>query len=324
MTGHSIEDSNPVFAADATDCHFPELAGCTCCPRECRADRYSSQRGFCRSGAGFSVGAICAHRGEEPVISGSMGICNVFFTRCNLQCVYCQNYEISRTSPLVEHRMDLDQVVGHIERHLAAGCKSVGFVSASHVIPQMRAIVDRLGHRSDRPVLVYNTNSYDKVETVRSLEGVIDVYLPDLKYLDAHLAGEYSQAADYPPVATSAIREMFRQKGAGIELDDDGLITSGLIIRHLVLPGHIENSRAVLHHIATELSTDMHLSLMSQYCPTPAVAGHPILGRRLTREEYDDVLHEAESLGFHRGFVQELSSADHYRPDFRRTRPFER
>ncbi|HWR83450.1 MAG TPA: radical SAM protein [Candidatus Deferrimicrobium sp.] len=300
------------------------LSDCSCCPRECHADRASGRLGYCRTAAGFSVASICAHRGEEPVISGTHGICNIFFTRCNMQCVYCQNYEISRTRGLVvEHLLSLEDLVARIEKHLDAGCKSVGFVSPSHVLPQVKAIMTALWARGRRPVFVYNTNAFDKTEAIRSLEGMIDVYLPDLKYMDRRLTREFSDTPDYPDVAAAAIKEMFRQKGAEIRLDDDGLITSGLIIRHLVLPGHIENSKAALRFIARQLSPDIHISLMSQFNPTPAVTDHPDLGRRLTSEEYDEVVEELERLGFHRGFLQELSSAEHYCPSFENEHPFE-
>lgn len=301
-----------------------DLKECVCCPRECHADRSSSKLGYCKSGIGFSIASICAHHGEEPVISGKRGICNVFFAHCNMQCIFCQNYDISRnTGSIVVYEMDLNRLVDRIEQHLDAGCKSVGFVSPSHVLPQMRAIIAALKIRKRRPVFLYNTNGYDKKRTIQSLEGIIDVYLPDLKYVDARLARDYSDTPSYPEIATKAIREMYRQKGADLRLDSEGLIESGLIIRHLVLPGHVENSRAVLRFIAEELSPDVHISLMSQYYPTPAVAHHPTLGRCLRPDEYEEVIEEFENLGFHRGFVQEPSSQHHYRPDFTQPHPFE-
>jgi len=309
---------------EGMDKTFAELRDCICCPRECHANRESNELGYCKTGVGFSIGSICAHRGEEPVISGSRGICNIFFTRCNMQCIFCQNYDISRTSgPIAEHKMELSQLVDRVEAYLDAGCKSVGFVSPSHVLPQMKAIIAALKVRGRNPVFVYNTNGYDKRETIQSLGNVIDVYLPDLKYMDARLARDYSDTPNYPEVAKKAIKEMYYQKGADIELDEEGLVTAGLIIRHLVLPGQIENSKAVFRFIAEELSPDVYISLMSQYYPTPAVADHPTLGRCLRRDEYEEVVKEFEKLGFHRGFVQELSSPHHYRPDFMREHPFE-
>jgi putative pyruvate formate lyase activating enzyme len=300
------------------------LRDCTCCPRDCHANRYSRELGFCMSGAGYSVGSICAHRGEEPVLSGRHGICNIFFTRCNMQCTYCQNYQISRRlEALEEETLTLPAIVERIERILDAGSHAVGFVSPSHFVPQMQVIMDALGARGRRPTYVYNTNSYDKIATIRSLEGKIDVWLPDLKYLDESLGRNYSHSPFYPDVACAAIREMFRQKGSNIRLDDNGCITSGLIIRHLVLPGHVENSKQVLRWIAEELSPSVHVSLMSQYHPTLHVADHPRLGRVLSPVEYDEVRAEFDRLGFHRGWVQEMESATTYRPDFKLEHPFE-
>jgi putative pyruvate formate lyase activating enzyme len=303
----------------------PDLRHCTCCPRGCGADRTSTELGYCGSGAGYSIGSICAHRGEEPVISGSHGICNIFFTRCNMQCLFCQNYDISRnTEAVVAREMDLEELIEQIDVQLDRGCRSVGFVSPSHYLPQMLKVIEAIKKRGRSPVSVFNTNGYDRLEAIRALDGLIDVYLPDFKYMDEALAREFSDAPGYPAIARRALGEMFRQKGPDITLDSDGLITSGMIIRHLVLPGHVRNSIEVLQHIAVHWSPDCHLSLMSQYWPTPAVANHPTLGRRITEEEYDLVLEAMENLGFSRGWVQELGSSDHYRPDFMRDHPFER
>ncbi len=303
---------------------FTQWSECTGCPRQCRVDRTSGDLGYCGTGGEFSVASVCAHRGEEPIISGEHGICNIFFTGCNMRCVYCQNHTISRPgSRIVGFNWSLDRLVTRIERHLRNGCRSVGFVSPSHVAPHVAAIADAVRRRGWEAAFVYNTNSYERPETVAALRGVIDVYLPDLKYLDYGLAAELSDTPDYPEVATAVLREMYRQKGDQVQLDDHGLMTSGLIIRHLVLPGYVENSRSVLRFIAEELSPDVYVSLMAQYCPTPAVANHPSLGRRLTVEEYQEVMDECERLGFHRGFTQELNSSDHYRPDFTKPHPFE-
>ena len=301
-----------------------DLHECTCCPRECEADRGSARLGYCWSGTDIIVSSVCTHRGEEPVISGRHGICNIFFSHCNMQCVFCQNYQISRNHTNGPWLTDTAAVIAEIEAVLRAGATGVGFVSPSHFVPQMLEIINGLKARGYRQVYLYNSNGYDKVEVIRSLEGVIDVYLPDLKYLDEQLGREYSDTPGYPETATAAIKEMFRQKGSSILLDDQGVIESGLIIRHLVLPGQIENSRAVLRWIAGELSPSVHVSLMSQYHPTPAVRDHPQLGRTLRAEEYKKVVDEFERLGFYRGWVQELGSPHSYRPDFDNRHPFER
>lgn len=297
---------------------------CTLCPRRCGARRAEGQLGYCRTGAGFSIGAICVHRGEEPPVSGPRGIANVFFTRCNLQCVFCQNHQISRNrGPIIEYALSLEQVVGCLEAALERGAGAVGFVSPSHCIPQMRAIIAALSARQPRPAFVMNTNAYDTVAALASLEGLVDVYLPDLKYIDGELAGRFSDAPDYPEVAGAALREMYRQKGSRLPIGPSGYAETGLIIRHLVLPGQAENSKRCLRWIADYLSPDVHLSLMAQYHPTPAVAGHPELGRRVTPEEYEEVLDELHSLGFWRGWTQALASPESYQPDFARSHPFE-
>lgn len=294
-----------------------ELSDCSICPRDCHADRNSPQLGFCQSGVGFSVASIFPHRGEEPVLSGPRGICNIFFNRCNMQCVYCQNYEISRNRESPEQELsDLSDILARIESVLDGGINLVGFVSPSHFIPQMKVVIRALNYIRPGLRYVFNNGGYDRVETIRELEGSIAVYLPDLKYMDESLARRYSRAPRYPQIAAAALKEMFRQKGSNLWLDDNGVAESGLIIRHLVLPGAVENSKAVLRFLAEELSPAVHISLMSQYWPTPAVRNHPQLGRLVTREEYEEVLAEFSRLGFYRGWVQDLDSPDHYRPQF--------
>jgi len=299
------------------------LSNCTICPRGCGADRFSDRLGYCRTGAGFEIGSVCVHKGEEPVLSGSAGICNVFFTRCNLQCIYCQNYQISRNQgKIVSYPLSLGQVIEKIISVLDTGIDMLGFVSPSHCIVQMKSIIAEL-HRLERhPVIVMNTNAYDRVETLGELEGLVDVWLPDFKYMDPGLSKDYSDALDYPEIAGKSIREMYRQKGAALYCNDEGLAESGLIIRHLILPGHIENSLQVLRYIAEEISASVHISLMSQYYPPEPAADHPIIGRTLRADEYERVREEAELLGFHRGWMQEPESSSLYRPDFVREHPF--
>ena len=319
-TSHTDDNKRPDRRSQ-TD--LLDIRNCSCCPRECGADRSSDKQGWCHSNDQIMISSICAHRGEEPVLSGRNGICNIFFTHCNMQCIYCQNYQISRNYSQGWLFTQLDEVIAEIEDILNGGARGVGFVSPSHCLPQMLQIIDTLKARGHRQPYVFNSNGYDKAEVVRSLEGIIDVYLPDLKYMDEKLGREYSDAKNYPEIATAAIREMYRQKGANIYLDDDEVIHSGLIIRHLVLPGQVENSKAVLRWIAEELSPSVHISLMSQYYPTEAVKHHPLLGRTLHREEYEEVIAEFERLGFWRGWVQELGSPHSYRPDFDLSHPFE-
>lgn len=300
------------------------LKHCSICPRECKVDRTSGELGFCRSLSGFAIDSIFPHQGEEPPISGKNGICNLFFSHCNMQCVYCQNYQISDNYKPLSRKFDsLPDIIEKIENILDTGINAVGFVSPSHSILQMKAIIHLLKYRKRNPIFVFNTNGYDKKETIKELEGTIQVYLPDLKYMDDNLAMEYSSAPNYIQIATTAIKEMFRQKGADLRFDDEGNIQSGLIIRHLILPNQVENSKNALRFIAQELSPKVYVSLMSQYYPTPKVKNHPHLGRTITKEEYDEVLEEFENLGFYRGWVQDLDSPSHYQPDFLNSQPFQ-
>ncbi len=301
-----------------------ELKRCSICPRQCKADRFSNNPGYCKAGPSFSISSICIHRGEEPAISGSQGICNIFFTNCNLQCTYCQNHQISDNSlDYSGQKMDLQQVLYEIQKILSAGINIVGFVSPSHFIPQVKIIIVALRELGLDPVFVYNTNGYDRAGVIRGMEPFIDVYLPDYKYADPVLSKDYSDAGNYPEIALAALQEMFRQTGPGMIQDTEGYAQKGLIIRHLVLPGHPQNSIQVLRNIAAHLSADLHISLMSQYYPTYRVRGHASLGRVLERDEYYMVVDEMERLGFNYGWVQELSSHDHYRPDFIKDHPFE-
>jgi len=298
------------------------LETCRICPRQCGVDRTIGATGFCRTDAGYAIGAVTLHRGEEPAISGSMGICNVFFGHCNLRCRFCQNHQISRNEEVIRGAdWSLGRVAAAVAAILATGVDRLGFVSPSHMVPQMVAIIEAVRRRGFHPVIVYNTNGYDRVETLRALEDWVDVFLPDYKYSDPILASRLSGAADYPEIAAAALTEMYRQKGNVLHLDDNGLAERGLIVRHLVLPGAVANSLGALRFLAS-LSPRLPLSLMSQYHPTAAVADLSPLNRPLLPKEYAGVVAEMERLGFLNGWVQEFASAGYYNPDFNRENPF--
>lgn len=300
------------------------LSSCTLCPRECGVNRFEGGTGYCRSDAGMNIASICIHRGEEPPVSGPFGICNIFFAGCNLRCVYCQNYDISRQGgEPTRNFTTLDDTLNTIEKILSDDIKAVGFVSPSHVVPQVKAIIRGLNSRELRPITVYNTNSYDKPEVIDSLDGMIDVWLPDYKYITPSLAKEFSDSPDYTEVALKALKRMYYQKGSTLPSDKEGRAENGILIRHLVLPGHSDESKKVLKSIAGELSPGVHLSLMSQYHPTPYVSSHPDLRRTLYQSEYETVVETMEDLGFRNGWVQDLESYRNYRPDFRKRNPFE-
>ncbi len=299
------------------------LRNCTLCPRNCGANRVEGKRGYCHCSDRFEIGAICNHKGEEPAISGQKGICNIFFAHCNLQCLYCQNYQISRNDcfGLIKY-FTLEEIADKVVNILNEGCRAVGFVSPTHFTPHVHSIIDALHKRNYFPITVYNTNSYDKTEILRTFEDKISIYLPDIKYFDSSISKLYSDAEDYPQVAMRAVKEMHRQKGSTLILDDDGQALNGLIIRHLVLPGQTTDSKRILRWIAEEIGTSVHLSLMAQYQPIPFVSGHKYLSRNTTKEEYMEVIEEMENLGFYNGWIQELESAEHYNPDFFKEHPF--
>ena len=303
--------------------YLDELKDCTLCPRECHANRLEGSSGYCNTGHTFDITTICKHFGEEPVISGKKGVCNVFFAHCNMQCIYCQNHQISKNKGGLKVKgKSIEEIVSEISAILDHGVDILGFVSLSHFVPQLKSIIHKLHDLGKKPVIVYNTNSYDKVDTLKSLENLVDVYLPDFKYADDKLAIEYSDAPGYSEIARKAIKEMVRQKGTSIRLNDEGQAESGVIIRHLVLPGHVENSKKVMRLIAEEISPLVHVSLMSQYYPSHNSVNHPIIGRALSKEEYESVIKEMSTLGLERGWLQEFESNEHYRPDFSLSLPF--
>ena len=300
------------------------LSNCTLCPRNCHANRFSEKLGYCNSDAGFNISSICIHKGEEPVISGKKGICNVFFSHCNLQCIYCQNHDISRNQGVVySDNLSFDEVISRICTILEETENIVGFVSPSHYVPQMLAIIRGLHRVGKHPIFVYNTNGYDRVETLQMLEGIIDVYLPDFKYMDSSLSFEYSQARDYPEAASAALKEMYRQKGSTLIVNDEGIAESGIVVRHLVLPGAAHQSIEVLKFIAEEISSKLHISLMAQYYPTDLVANYSLLNRTITSEEYNLVVDAFHNLDFYRGWLQDLESHASFSPNFSDERPFE-
>lgn len=300
------------------------LNNCKLCPRQCGADRDAGKTGFCNSTALPAVSSICAHKGEEPVLCGDKGVCNLFFAHCNMQCVYCQNFDISRNNTTLCRYNTISAIADRIAEVLATTENVLGFVSPSHQTHCIPTILDELHRRGLHPTTIYNTNAYDSVETLRLLEPYIDIYLPDFKYSDNRLAERYSRTPDYFERASQALLEMYRQKGSTLITDDRDVAASGLIIRHLVLPGCAENSKNALRWIAENLSTNVHLSLMAQYYPPKGVDNLPDkLDGFLSGNEYDDVRAYAQNLGFHRGWEQELSQKVVYRPHFENNDSFE-
>ena len=302
--------------------------GCTLCPRACGVDRRSG-RGFCGAGSGLEVASVCLHRGEEPPLNP---IVNLFFAHCNLQCIDCQNWQISGPggatgrpeAPVGDGLDSLDALVDRLAALLPQSGGMLGLVTAAHYADHLPALIGALRDRCDSLTVVYNSGGYERVDTLRALEGLVDVYLPDFKYMDSALAQAYSHAADYPEVAQEALREMKRQVGSGLKVDDQGRAYRGLIVRHLVLPGAVDNSLRCLEWLADEFPFGLHLSLMAQYYPPHPGLPAP-LDRTLRPEEYAAVVDRATALGLDGGWIQELEASGNYRPDFDHTQsPFER
>lgn len=277
------------------------------------------------------ISSIVLHRGEEPPISGGKGIVNVFFPSCNMQCVYCQNWEIScrGTQGTV---MSLDNVCDTIIELLPQSENNLGFVSPTHCVLQMVSIVEELRRCGHNPTIIYNTNGYDLPETLRTLESIVDVWLPDFKYSDDSLAKELSQAPDYSKYALATLKEMVRQVGNTLQTDDRGIARRGIIIRHLALPCQVDNSIGVLKLIADNLSPILHISLMSQYYPPDKILAQnrkskienrTFLHRTVTCQEYETVVDSFHDIGFTYGWLQEYQSHKNYRPDFSKDHPFE-
>ncbi|HBI81543.1 MAG TPA: radical SAM protein [Bacteroidales bacterium] len=298
-----------------------DLANCTLCPHECGINRFT-HKGYCRVGVNPMVASVFLHRGEEPVISGQKGICNVFFAHCNLQCIFCQNHQISRNNTYSNKWLTkTGSIVDEIKRILDLGTNMLGFVSPTHQVAQMVEIIDALNKAGYNPIVVYNTNGYDKVETLKVLEGIVDVYLPDFKYHNNSLALRYSGVSDYFTVASKAIKEMHRQKGSTLILNNEGLAEFGLIVRNLVLPGHANDSIELLQFLAREISPKLYISLMSQYYPPPGLILPNELNQQVSYDDYKKVVVVMEKHGF-RGWIQSIESSQLYQPDFESNTPF--
>jgi putative pyruvate formate lyase activating enzyme len=297
------------------------LASCTVCPRDCGNDRTAGVLASCASGLNPVVSAYTPHFGEEPSLSGTRGAGNVFFGNCNLRCVYCQNYQISQDYQAQRaNEVTVERVAEMMLELQARGCHNIGFVSPTHYAPQMAKAVLLAAKRGLRLPIVYNTNAYDSVEVLRLLDGLVDVYLPDLKYADDAAGWLYSKVPQYSRHARAALLEMYRQKGSRLVFGEDGLLKSGLLVRLLVLPNDIARVSESLHWIAETLSPRVAVSLMAQYYPIHRAASggrYAALSREITAEEWEQALAALEANGLENGYQQELETANkYYRPDF--------
>ena len=276
-----------------------QLRSCAVCPRDCRADRLADKFAVCKTGRYAVVGSHFPHFGEEDCLRGSKGSGTIFFSGCNLRCVFCQNFEISwqlRGTPAPPRKL-----AAMMLELQAMGCHNINLVTPEHVVPQ---IIEALPHAIEgglRLPIVYNTSAYDSMESLELMDGIVDIYMPDLKYWDSEMARKYSKAPDYPDVARRTIKEMHRQVGE-LALDEQGLAKRGLIIRHLVMPEEIAGTREVLRWIAREISPDTYVNLMAQYYPAGKVSPkeYSEINRRVTPYEYEKALDEAWRAGLKR------------------------
>ncbi len=293
------------------------LGSCDICPRECEVNRLKGEHGFCHSARLPVVSAVCAHYGEEPVISGSKGSGAVFFGNCNMRCVYCQNYQISQDwARQQSQEMDchtLAERLLYLQDEL--GCHNINFVSPSHFVPQLVRTVLEAVPRGLRLPLVYNTSGYDSIKSLRELDGIISIYLPDLRYASDKWARKFSQSPEYVAHARAAIQEMYRQVG-NVVLDEAGLVQRGLIVRHLILPNGLAGSQDSLTWLVSEVSPAVTVSIMSQYFPAHRASRVSSLSRTISPSEYSEVIKLVDRLGLNNGWLQEMGASENYLPDF--------
>src|SRR6476661_2589798 len=297
------------------------LASCTVCPKDCGNDRLNDEIAACYSGRLPIVSSYTAHFGEEPCLSGTDGAGNIFFGNCNLRCVYCQNYQILQTWKTQKKNEITHERLAEMMLELQArGCHNIGFVSPTHFAPQMARGILIAAENGLKLPIVYNTNAYDSVEVLRLLDGIVDIYLPDLKYADSDAGFRYSKVRDYKEHARAAIKEMRRQVGDKLVFDENGLLQGGLMIRLLVLPNDIAGIEENLRWIRDELSPKTAISLMAQYYATNKAAideRYILLSRRISEGEWFEAVSLLDEIGMEEGFMQEYESASHYyRPDF--------
>lgn len=291
------------------------LHDCTLCPRNCHVDRLAGQRGRCHETAEIVAARAALHMWEEPCISGRTGSGAVFFSGCSMGCIFCQNHNIAEAKAgkviTVER---LSEIFLELQ---GKGAANINLVTPTHYVPQIIEALEMARKAGLALQVVYNTSGYEKPETIQMLDGYVDVYLPDFKYMEPELAAAYSQAPDYPEYAKASIKEMVRQTG-NIQINKEtGMIQKGVIVRHLVLPGHVKNSKAVIKYLLETYKDQILISIMNQYTPMPQVAEDPLLSRKVTKREYEKVIDYALELGMEDGFIQEGEAAkESFIPEF--------
>lgn len=283
------------------------LKKCTLCPRNCKVNRVVGEVGYCGQSASVYVARAALHMWEEPCISGTRGSGTVFFSGCNLRCVFCQNHDIAigRVGKEIEIE-DLAQIFLKLQKE---GAVNLNLVTGTHYVPQIIRALEIAKEKGFRIPVLYNSSGYESVETLKLLEGVVDIYLPDFKYINAVTAKKYSNASDYPRIAKLALKEMVRQCKETVFIED-GYMQRGVMVRHLILPGYIEESKQILAYLYGIYGNDIYYSIMNQYTPLKHVEVYPEINRKITEAEYDEVVDFAIDLGIENGFIQEGETAD--------------
>ena len=291
-----------------------ELSSCTICPHNCKVNRNNGQIGRCRSGNKVKIALASVHNYEEPCISGKNGSGTIFFSNCNLSCIYCQNYKISQLGKGYE--LSVEELANIMLEQQEKGVNNINLVTPTmyaYLIIEAIKIARKNGLNIP---IVYNTNGYENVKTIQDLNGYIDIYLPDLKYYSNELSKKYSKVDNYFKYTTEAIKEMYRQVGCPV-FDENGIIQKGLIIRHLVLPNHLQNSKHVLKWIKENMPEDTYVSVMAQYFPTYKAKEDDLINRKLTKKEYKEIEEFLYTLDLKNGYMQELGEhEEEYVPDF--------
>lgn len=291
-----------------------KLVSCTLCPHNCKVNRLNGNIGRCRCDDKLKIALASLHYFEEPCISGKNGSGTVFFTNCNLQCKYCQNYEISQQGKGKE--ISVKKLADIFLKQQKNGANNINLVTPTSYVYQIVEALDIAKEKGLTIPVIYNTNGYENIETINLLKGYIDIYLPDLKYYSNELAKKYSGIDNYFEMATKAIKKMYEQVGAPI-FNEDGIITKGVIIRHLVLPNHILNSKHILKWIKENMENDIYVSVMAQYFPTYKAKEDNLLNRKLTKKEYKEIEKYLYSLDLENGYIQELGEhEEEYVPKF--------
>lgn len=290
----SVKKANALFK--------DSMKSCSICPRNCRVDRTKGRRGYCRAPLNAVIYSHSLHHGEEPALSGTRGSGTIFFSHCNMKCVYCQNYYFSQLDEGRE--AGVSELAGMMLELERKGCHNINLVSPSHFVPQITAALEIAMKKGLRSPIVYNTSGYDSLATIKALSGVVDIYMPDMRYSDNKYAKNYSDAPDYVERNHECVIEMQKQVGS-LALDENGIALKGLIIRLLALPAQASGIKDTLNFIKENIGKKTYLSIMSQYYPTFKAYNFCEISRRLTREEYKNTVDEARLLGLNNGWVQE-------------------